>query len=221
MSEKTAKPKKAAKAKTAKAETGVLGNLPATRATRVGGERARSVDSASAGAPARTGRGPSGGTGVGRGAVRGRGAAGFGFGAVAAFGFVAVARGFARGFAVPRERSPPTRDARVAGRFPSTPASSLPVFALAFFGFSLIGFQSTFHVSSLRGKPKESVKPHAGRGVEEMRGYLVRGNPASDRLDSRFSFERAAVGTDRVRRPKLLANPFKPARFAASPRNRI
>ena len=45
MSEKPAKPKKA-KAKTAKAETGVLGSLPATRATRVGGERSRSAASA-------------------------------------------------------------------------------------------------------------------------------------------------------------------------------
>jgi hypothetical protein len=45
MSEKAAKPKKA-KAKTATAETGVLGSLPATRATRVGGERSRSAASA-------------------------------------------------------------------------------------------------------------------------------------------------------------------------------
>jgi hypothetical protein len=45
MSEKAAKPKKA-KAKTAKAETGVLGSLPATRATRVGGERSRGAASA-------------------------------------------------------------------------------------------------------------------------------------------------------------------------------
>jgi len=40
MSEKTAKPKKA-KAKSGKGEAGVLGNLPATRTTRVGGERSR------------------------------------------------------------------------------------------------------------------------------------------------------------------------------------
>jgi hypothetical protein len=40
MSEKTAKPRKA-KAKTGKDEAGVLGNLPATRTTRVGGERSR------------------------------------------------------------------------------------------------------------------------------------------------------------------------------------
>jgi hypothetical protein len=40
MSEKAAKPKKA-KTKSAKAETGVLGSLPATRATRVGGQRSR------------------------------------------------------------------------------------------------------------------------------------------------------------------------------------
>jgi hypothetical protein len=40
VSDKTTKPKKA-KAKTGKAEAGVLGNLPATRATRVGGERSR------------------------------------------------------------------------------------------------------------------------------------------------------------------------------------
>jgi hypothetical protein len=45
MSEKAAKPKKA-KAKTAKAETGVLGSLPATRATRVGGQRSRGAASA-------------------------------------------------------------------------------------------------------------------------------------------------------------------------------
>ena len=40
MTEKAAKPKKA-KAKTGKDEAGVLGNLPATRASRVGGERSR------------------------------------------------------------------------------------------------------------------------------------------------------------------------------------
>jgi hypothetical protein len=40
MSEKTVKPKKA-RAKTGKDEAGVLGNLPATRATRVGRERSR------------------------------------------------------------------------------------------------------------------------------------------------------------------------------------
>jgi hypothetical protein len=40
VSEKTTKPKKA-KAKTGNDEAGVLGNLPATRATRVGGERSR------------------------------------------------------------------------------------------------------------------------------------------------------------------------------------
>ena len=43
MSEKAAKPKKA-KAKTGKDEAGVLGNLPATRASRVGGERSRARD---------------------------------------------------------------------------------------------------------------------------------------------------------------------------------
>ena len=40
MSEKSAKPKKA-KAKKGKGEAGVLGNLPATRTTRVGGARSR------------------------------------------------------------------------------------------------------------------------------------------------------------------------------------
>jgi hypothetical protein len=40
MSDKTAKPKKA-RAKSGKDEAGVLGNLPATRTTRVGGERSR------------------------------------------------------------------------------------------------------------------------------------------------------------------------------------
>jgi hypothetical protein len=144
-----------------------------------------------------------------------------GFAAAFGFGLLAGAFGFA---AVLRVRSPPTRVARVAGRLPSTPASSLLVFALAFFrlaGFSLIGFQSTFAVVRLRGKRKETVKPAARQGVEGIERHIVRGNVTSDRLDSRLSFERAAVGTDRVRRPKLLANPFKPARLAASPRNRI
>lgn len=40
MSDKTAKPKRA-NAKTGKDAAGVLGNLPATRTTRVGGERSR------------------------------------------------------------------------------------------------------------------------------------------------------------------------------------
>jgi len=41
MSEKTAKAKKKGRAAAAKDETGVLGNLPATRSTRLGGERSR------------------------------------------------------------------------------------------------------------------------------------------------------------------------------------
>jgi hypothetical protein len=42
MSEKPARPKKAS-AKTSKDDAGVLGSLPATRATRVGGDRTRST----------------------------------------------------------------------------------------------------------------------------------------------------------------------------------
>src|SRR4051794_6117940 len=95
--------------------------------------RARFVDSASDGAPARTGRGL-------RALALGSGAAAFclaaaarvaGFaralGAALAFGFA-----FAAGFAW---RSPPSRGARVAGRLPRAPSSS---------GLSLIAEQSTF-----------------------------------------------------------------------------
>ena len=51
MSEKPARPKKAS-AKTSKDEAGVLGSLPATRATRVGGDRTRGT-AAKPKAPAR------------------------------------------------------------------------------------------------------------------------------------------------------------------------
>ena len=52
MNEKRSKPKKA-KAKTGKGQAGVLGNLPATRATRVGGERSRGTATPRAKAPAK------------------------------------------------------------------------------------------------------------------------------------------------------------------------
>jgi hypothetical protein len=90
----------------------------------------------SAGAPARTGRGPFGAAVVGR----GRGVSAFGFAAAFGFGFALVA-GF--GFAAALERSPPKRFARVAGRLPSTPASSFPPAAFGFARlavFSLIRF---------------------------------------------------------------------------------
>src|SRR5215218_8419505 len=86
--------------------------------------RARSVDSRSAGAPARTGRG-----------LR----AGAGLAAAAAFGAAFFARGFATVFvAVPplSRRSRPNLVERVAGRLPRT-LSSLRL--------SLIPSQSTFH----------------------------------------------------------------------------
>lgn len=50
MSEKTAKPKKG-KAAAGKDQPGVLGNLPATRATRFGGERSRGTTTATKAKP--------------------------------------------------------------------------------------------------------------------------------------------------------------------------
>ena len=85
--------------------------------------RARSVDSRSAGAPARTGRGLRAGAGLG----------------AAAFGAAFFGRGFATVFvAVPplSRRSRPNLVGRVAGRLPRTLSSSL---------LSLIPSQSTFH----------------------------------------------------------------------------
>src|SRR4051794_25277562 len=119
-------------------------------------ERARSVDSARAGAPARTGRGRCGSAGsrAGVAGVRGAGSVvlfltvrGFGFGFAPAFGFAvdaiafgfaavfgfAEALGFAAGLAVAfapsRDRSARRPVGRVAGRLPRTPGSSL-LFAL-------------------------------------------------------------------------------------------
>ena len=88
--------------------------------------RARSVDSASEGAPARTGRGPCAGRGAGAGfdVATARGfAAAFGFAAARGFGFVFVAVADLP-FAFFR-RSPPNRVGRVAGRLPRTLSSSV------------------------------------------------------------------------------------------------
>src|SRR4051794_41186564 len=182
-------------------------------------ERARFVDSARAGAPARTGRGRCGSAGSRAGAVGVRGAgsvvvflavrgdfaAAFGFFA-AGFVFVAEAAavGFGFVFAPSRDRSARRPVGRVAGRVPRTPASSLR--------FGLIGIaQSTFHVSHLRGKRSmicETCRA-ARRKVGEQN--LIRGRPMNDLLDSRLSFVRPTLETARARRLKLLENPFKPA----------
>jgi hypothetical protein len=85
----------------------------------------------------------------------------------AAFGFALVLVAVAVAVA-PRDRSPRSlrkRFGRVAGRLPSTPASSLL--------FSLIRFASLrFTSPDCGGNELESVKPHAERGVESLRRTL-------------------------------------------------
>ena len=125
----------------------VGGEAPRSRGAQ-GSERARSVDSASAGAPARTGRGRCALAGSRAGVAAARGAAAA-FGFAAAFGLgLAAALGFRYAPVLAFARSPPTRVVRVEGRLPSTPASSLPAVVLRLVGlavFSLIASdQSTF-----------------------------------------------------------------------------
>src|SRR4051794_10148925 len=129
--------------------------------------RARFVDSASDGAPARTGRGL-------RALALGSGAAAFCLAAAArvadfarALG-AALALGFGFGLVAgavvppPSCRSAPSRVARVAGRLPRTVSSS---------GFSLIADQSTFRTPT-RGHSGTRMRetPRAARRREDRGG---------------------------------------------------